>query len=173
MPKSKADRLLLGALAVLFVGFVFLIGDLFEQRIIDVGDEAPDFAVTTNAGKRITPSDFGGKLLVLNFWATWCPPCIEEMPSLNEFAQQLAPQGVVVLGVSVDKNESADQRFLQQARPAFQMARDASADIPSEYGSFKWPETYIIDTTGKVRQKHIGPKNWMSPQIVSEVKALL
>jgi peroxiredoxin len=173
MPKSKADRVLLGALAALFVGFVFLIGDLFEQRIIGVGDKAPDFAVTTNTGKRITPSDFGGKLLVLNFWATWCPPCIEEMPSLNEFAQELAPQGVVVLGVSVDKNESAYQRFLQQARPAFQMARDANADIPSEYGSFKWPETYIIGTDGKVRQKHIGPKNWMSPQIVNEVKALL
>jgi peroxiredoxin len=173
MRKSKADRMLLAALAILFVGFIFVIRDLFEQRIIEVGDKAPDFSVTTHTGKRITRSDFGGKVLVLNFWATWCPPCIEEMPSLNRFAQELSSQGVVVLGVSVDKNDSAYQRFLQQERPAFQMARDANADIPTEYGSFKWPETYIIDRTGTVRQKHIGPRNWTNPQIVNEVKALL
>jgi cytochrome c biogenesis protein CcmG, thiol:disulfide interchange protein DsbE len=173
MRKSKADRILLTALALLFLGFVFVIQDLFEQRIVDVGDKAPDFAVTAHTGKRITRSDFGGKVLVLNFWATWCPPCIEEMPSLNQFAQEFAPQGVVVLGVSVDKSESAYQRFVQQERPAFHMARDANADIPTEYGSFKWPETYIIDRTGKVRHKYIGPRNWTNPQIVNEVKALL
>jgi peroxiredoxin len=173
MGKSKADRILLGALAVLFLGFIFLIRDLFEQRIVGVGDKAPDFSVTTNAGKRITRSDFGGKLLVLNFWATWCPPCIEEMPSLNQFARELAPAGVVVLGVSVDKNERAYQKFVEQERPAFQVAHDPKADIPAEYGTFMWPETYIIDRTGKVVQKHIGPKDWTNPQIVNQVKALL
>jgi cytochrome c biogenesis protein CcmG, thiol:disulfide interchange protein DsbE len=173
MGKSKADRALVAALAVLFLGFIFLIRDLFEQRIVDVGDKAPEFAVTTNTGRRITRNDFGGKLLVLNFWATWCPPCIEEMPSLNQFARELGPSGVVVLGVSIDKNENAYHRFVERENLAFPVARDANADIPTEYGTFRWPETYIIDRNGKVVQKHIGPKNWMSPQIVNGVKALL
>src|ERR687896_300004 len=105
MARSKADRILLAALAVLFLSFVFVIRDLFDQRIIDVGDKAPKFSVKTETGRQITQSDFGGKLLVLNFWATWCPPCIEEMPSLNEFAQRFSKDGVVVLGVSIDQNE--------------------------------------------------------------------
>jgi cytochrome c biogenesis protein CcmG, thiol:disulfide interchange protein DsbE len=173
MVKSKADRFLLAALGVLFLGFVWVIHDLFEQRIIDVGDTAPAFSVKTESGRMITPSEFGGKILVLNFWATWCPPCIDEMPSLNQFARELNPSGVVVLGVSVDKNESAYRRFLKQANPDFQIARDPQADIPSEYGTFKWPETYVINQQGKVVQKHIGPKDWMNPQLIQEIKALL
>jgi cytochrome c biogenesis protein CcmG, thiol:disulfide interchange protein DsbE len=173
MGRSKADRVLLGALGVLFLGFIFVIHDLFDQRIIDVGDNAPEFAVTTETGRRITQSDFGGKLLVLNFWATWCPPCIEEMPSLNQFARELSPDGVVVLGVSVDKNENAYRRFLQQQRLNFLVARDGNADIPTDYGTFKWPETYVIDRSGKVVIKHVGPRNWLDPGIIREVKALL
>jgi cytochrome c biogenesis protein CcmG, thiol:disulfide interchange protein DsbE len=173
MSKTGADRALLGALAVLFAGFTFVIHDLFEQRVIDAGDKAPEFAVTTESGRRLTNSDFGGKLLVLNFWATWCPPCIEEMPSLNQFARELAPEGVVVLGVSIDKNESAYKRFIEQRRLSFLVARDGNADIPTEYGTFKWPETYVIDRSGKVVQKHIGPKDWMDPRIVTGIKSLL
>lgn len=173
MVKSKTDRLLLGALAVLFVGFVFVIHGLFDQRIIDVGDRAPEFSVTTHTGRQITQTNFGGKLLVLNFWATWCAPCIEEMPSLNQFARELAPAGVVVLGVSIDKNESAYKRFLQQHKVSFLAARDENADIPTEYGTFRWPETYVIDRSGKVVIKHVGPRNWMDPAIVQEVKSVL
>jgi peroxiredoxin len=173
MNRSKADRILLAALGVCFLGFIFVIRDLFEQRIIDVGDKAPEFSVRTETGRSITETDFGGKLLVLNFWATWCPPCIEEIPSLDQFAREFAPQGVVVLGVSIDKNESAYRRFLQQRKLNFQVARDEKADIPTQYGTFKWPETYVIDRSGTVVLKHIGPRNWMNPDIIREVKSLL
>jgi peroxiredoxin len=173
MNRSKADRILLAALGVCFLGFIFVIRDLFEQRIIDVGDKAPEFSVRTETGRAITETDFGGKLLVLNFWATWCPPCIEEIPSLDQFAREFGPQGVVVLGVSIDKNESAYRRFLQQRKLNFQVARDEKADIPTQYGTFKWPETYVIDRSGTVVLKHIGPRNWMNPDIIREVKSLL
>ena len=173
MNRSKADRILLAALGVCFLGFIFVIRDLFEQRIIDVGDKAPEFSVRTETGRSITETDFGGKLLVLNFWATWCPPCIEEIPSLDQFAREFGPQGVVVLGVSIDKNESAYRRFLQQRKLNFQVARDEKADIPTQYGTFKWPETYVIDRSGTVVLKHIGPRNWMNPDIIQEVKSLL
>jgi cytochrome c biogenesis protein CcmG, thiol:disulfide interchange protein DsbE len=160
----------MGLMAVLFVTFLYTIRDSFEQRIVEPGDSAPSFAVTTDSGKRVTRSDFGGKLLVLNFWATWCPPCIEEMPSLNDFAQQVSKDGVVVLGVSIDHNEQVYRRFLQQNRLAFETARDPDAGIAAEYGTFKWPETYIINAQGKVVEKHIGPKLWTDPKMLAAVR---
>lgn len=173
MARTTADRVLLAALGVAFLGFAFTIHDLFEQKIVDVGDTAPAFAVTAEDGRRITRSDFGGKLLVLNFWATWCPPCVEEMPSLDQFAREMQSAGVVVLGVSVDKNEAAFKRFLAQRKLGFPVARDPEADIPSEYGTFKWPETYVINQEGKVVQKHIGVVNWTDPRVVQQIKSLL
>lgn len=170
---AKLDKVLMLALVLIFSGFVYVISDRFEQRIVETGDRAPDFAVQTQRGTKVSTRDFGGKLMVLNFWATWCPPCLEEMPSLNAFAQQLAPEGVVVLGISVDKNESSLKRFLAQNPLAFQVARDPEAEIPAEYGSFKWPETYVIDRSGKVVQKYVGPRNWSDPKLVNEIKALL
>ncbi len=159
--------------ALLVVGVCFLLAESLQERNVVVGDKAPKFTVTTDKGRQVTPSDFGGKVLVVNFWATWCPPCVDEMPSLQSMAQQLAPKGVVVLGVSVDKNEATYRRFVQQARINFETARDPSADISSNYGTFKYPETYIIDSTGRVRQKHIGPKDWTDPELVKSIEALL
>ncbi|HUS06647.1 MAG TPA: TlpA disulfide reductase family protein [Bryobacteraceae bacterium] len=173
MAKSAADRTLRILMAVLFIVFGFVIKDAFTEHVVQAGDSAPDFSIRTDDGKTITKSSFGGRLLVLNFWATWCPPCIEEMPSLDAFARQMQTAGVVVLGVSVDKSDEAYKRFLKRARPAFLTARDPEANISSDYGTYKWPETYIIDRTGKVIQKHIGPKDWTDPNIVNEIKALL
>lgn len=169
----KSNRALLILLGVLFAVFLYTIHDLFEQRIVEAGDKAPKFSITTEAGRRISSADFGGKLLVLNFWATWCPPCVEEMPSLNQFAQQMGPSGVVVLGISIDKDERAYRDFLQKQRLAFQVARDPEENISSSYGTFKWPETYVINTEGKVVQKYIGPRNWTDPEIVNSIKELL
>jgi thiol-disulfide isomerase/thioredoxin len=121
----------------------------------------------------ITQSSFGGKVLVLNFWATWCPPCISELPSLSAMAEQLKPEGVVVLGVSIDKNQQAYKRFLRQARPAFETAQDPEANISTQFGTFKWPETYVIDRNGKVAQKYISDRDWTSPEIVANLRSLL
>jgi peroxiredoxin len=173
MPKNNTDRILLAVMAVLVVAFIWVIKDLFVQRIVQAGDSAPDFRVTTENGRTITPDDFGGKLLVLNFWATWCPPCVEETPSLSQFTRQMAPHGVVVVGVSIDKNEQAYRRFLQEMQPAFLTARDAEADIPARYGTFKWPETYVIDGSGRVRLKYVGPRNWTDPALITEIRSVL
>src|SRR4051794_37975451 len=173
MPKSQADRTLRILLAVAFVAFLWVIKDSFEERIVNVGDQAPNFSITTASGRTVSVKDFGGKVLVLNFWATWCPPCVQEMPSLNQFAATMKDSGVVVLAVSIDKNEKAYKTFVQRARPAFETAYDPDANISSDYGTYKWPETYVIDRTGKVVQKLISNQEWMDPQIVNSVKALL
>jgi cytochrome c biogenesis protein CcmG, thiol:disulfide interchange protein DsbE len=169
----KSNRILPGVLAVLFIIFLFTIRDVLEQRIIEVGDSAPGFSVTTEKGQKISRSEFGGKLLVVNFWATWCPPCIEEMPSLNQFASTMSKEGVVVLGISVDRNEQAYRNFLQRNQLSFLVARDPEENISSSYGTFKWPETYVVNRDGRVVQKHIGPRDWTDPQIVNSIRALL
>lgn len=173
MPRSRTDRILLGLLAVSAVAFVWVIRDSFAQRVVKEGDKAPHFRVTTDQGKTVTPTDFGGRVLVLNFWATWCPPCIAETPSLSQFAATSEKDGVVVLAVSVDKNQQAYEAFLQQAKPAFQTVRDSAADIPTDFGTFKWPETYVIDRDGRVRRKYIANRDWMDPAIINEIKSYL
>src|SRR5580698_3035719 len=149
------DRILTVAILLLAGGLVWVVAGTLEQRVINAGDTAPNFSVVTEHGRTVTRADFGGKLLVLNFWASWCPPCISELPSLNEFARQYSSQGVVVLGISIDKNEDLYKKFLAQRGVVFDTARDPEADISASYGTFLIPETYIIDRSGKVLEKVI------------------
>lgn len=152
---------------------VWIVSGTLEVRIINAGDTAPNFSVVTEQGKTITRSDFGGKLLVLNFWASWCPPCISELPSLNQFAQEYKSQGVVVLGISIDKNERLYKNFLQQRQVAFDTARDPEANISASYGTFQIPETYVIGRDGKVLEKVISDQDWMDPQFLARIKGML
>jgi peroxiredoxin len=169
----NTERVLQVLIGVLLVALSAVVASTLREKVVNTGDRAPDFSVTTDRGVQLSRSNFGGKVLVLNFWATWCPPCVEEMPSLNTMAEQLAPAGVVVLGVSVDRNEQVYKQFLQNHGVKFQTARDPEADISSEYGTFKYPETYVIDASGKVQQKIIGPQNWTDPTVVSFIRSLL
>jgi peroxiredoxin len=167
------DRILVGLIAALAVGLIFVVSGTLEEHITNAGDTAPDFTITTDQGKTITRDNFGGKLLVLNFWATWCAPCIEELPTLNAFQREFAPQGVVVLGISIDRNERLYRQFLTRARISFPTARDPEADISASYGTFQIPETYIIDRSGKVVEKLISNQNWLDPDLVARVRRLL
>jgi cytochrome c biogenesis protein CcmG, thiol:disulfide interchange protein DsbE len=171
-----ADRYLLGLIVVLGAILIWQVSGTLEQRVIAVGDSAPSFKVTTESGRTITATDFGGKLLVLNFWASWCPPCVEETPSLDAFTRKMTPEGVVVLGVSIDKNEAMYKRFLERFQPAYEVSRDAEADISTSYGTFVFPETYIIDRNGKVVQKIIGEPekgDWTDPELLARIRRLL
>jgi thiol-disulfide isomerase/thioredoxin len=173
MQSVKINLTIRAAIGLLLVAFVYVIYASIREHVIAVGDSAPEFSVTAEGGRAVGVPNFGGKLLVLNFWATWCPPCVEETPSLSQFAQRFAGKGVVVLGVSVDKDERQYRAFLQQYRPAFLTSRDPQTKINGDYGTFKYPETYIIDAKGKVVQKIIGPTDWADEKMVSYVNSLL
>ncbi len=160
---------IIGCMALLAYGVV----SALRTPVVGVNDRAPDFSVTTDNGRTISRSDFGGRLLVLNFWATWCPPCIEEMPSLDRLQQRFASSGLVVLGISVDRDGDAYRRFLERARVSFLTARDPEARISSRYGTFKFPETYLIDRRGRVREKIIGPADWTEAAMMERIRRLL
>ena len=162
-----------GLIVVLTVALGWVVSGSLEEPVTKVGDRAPAFSVKTETGKTITEKDFGGKLLVLNFWAAWCAPCVQEVPSLEAFQQSMAPQGVVVLGVSVDTNPALYNRFREQFNVTFETSRDPEWDIAAAYGTFQLPETYIIDSSGKVVQKVIAAQDWMNPAFLDSVKKLL
>ena len=173
MQSVKVDQFLKAGIAVLSALLVLVLYKSIHERIINVGDTAPEFRITTDNGRTITASDFGGRLLVLNFWATWCQPCVEEVPSLDQFAKEMAGSGVVVLGVSMDTNPKLYRDFLDRSHISFLTARDPDAKISADYGTFKYPESYIIDAKGKVVQKIIGATNWTDGTMVSAVRSFL
>src|SRR5713226_10633504 len=136
-----------------------------------VGKSAPDFTVQ-DSDRTVSLHELHGKVIVLNFWATWCPPCVQEMPSLNRLHRQLAPQGVTVLGVSVDDDATAYDRFLRAQGIHFPTYRDPSKKIALKYGTSMYPETYIIGRNGRIARKIIGPQNWDSPELVAYLQSL-
>jgi cytochrome c biogenesis protein CcmG/thiol:disulfide interchange protein DsbE len=169
--KSGTDRLLRIGIGLLTIALVFAIYAGIHERVVAAGDTAPDFTITADGGRTVSLANFGGKVLVLNFWATWCPPCVEETPSLSQFAAQYAGKGVVVLAVSVDRDEKAYRKFLEKYKPAFLTAREDK--LHGEYGTFMYPESYVIDAKGKVVAKYPEAVDWSSPAVASLMNSLL
>ncbi len=136
------------------------------------GHMARDFSLTLN-GHAANLSDLRGKVVVLNFWATWCPPCVEETPSLEHLQEEIAPKGGVVLGISSDDDASAYEDFLRKYAVQFPTYRDGSHGISASYGTFLFPETYVIDRQGRIVRKIIGPQDWDSPDMLTYLDGVL
>jgi cytochrome c biogenesis protein CcmG/thiol:disulfide interchange protein DsbE len=155
------------------LGFTTLLlaGCYSGSRPPRIGSPAPDFTVQ-DADRKISLSDLRGKLVVLNFWATWCAPCVEEMPSLVQLQQRMKDKGVTVLAVSVDVDDSAYHKFLTDHKIDLLTARDPDQKSNRLYGTFRYPETYIIDRNGVVRRKFIGAVDWGLPEIVDFLNKL-
>jgi cytochrome c biogenesis protein CcmG, thiol:disulfide interchange protein DsbE len=126
---------------------------------------APDFTVQ-DTDHTVTLSQLKGQIVVLNFWATWCPPCIEEMPSLVQMQQRMKAKGVTVLAVSVDADGSAYRQFLKDHNVNLLSVRDPDQKSNGLYGTSKFPETYIIDRSGVIRRKFIGAVDWTEPDVI-------
>ena len=136
------------------------------------GTSAPQFTFEQN-GKPMRLADLRGKVVVVNFWATWCPPCVEETPALNRLQQRIASRGGMVLGVSVDEDVAAYERFLKHQQVIYLTYRDPSKKIALDYGTSMYPETYIVDRSGRIARKIVGPQEWDSPELVAYLDSLL
>jgi len=133
-----------------------------EPRMI--GSKAPDFTVT-DSDRTVSLHDLHGKIIVLNFWTSWCKECIEEMPSLVQMQKRMAPK-VAVLAVSTDKNDGAYHASLVRYQIDLLTVRDDAEKSSHLYGTTGQPETFIIDPSGTIRRKFVGPINWTSPEII-------
>ncbi len=148
-----------------------LIGCYSGTRPPRIGQSAPDFTVQ-DTDHKVTLSEFRGQVVVLNFWGSWCEPCIEETPSLIQMQAKMKKYGVTVVGVSIDADDAAYHKFLKEFGVNFVAVRDEDQKAPTLYGTFRWPETYVIDRQGVVRRKFIGPVNWNSPEITDYLSKL-
>ncbi len=125
--------------------------DADEQRAA----AAPSFSLPARDGNPVDLSAYRGKVVLLNFWATWCPPCRDEEPSLRQLARAMDPGKFQLVAISVDEG----------GWPAIDMALDQTARISQVYGTTKFPESYLIDSSGTLRLKFIGPRNWTDPAV--------
>lgn len=141
------------------------------------GKMADDFAMPMD-GKSQRLSDYRGKVVVLNFWASWCPPCVEEAPALNRLQRHIEANGGTILGVSIDENPATYQKFLNDFDVVFPTWRDPAVQdnkskIALGYGTSLIPETYVIDRHGRIARKLVGPQQWDSPEMLAYFDAIL
>jgi cytochrome c biogenesis protein CcmG/thiol:disulfide interchange protein DsbE len=136
-----------------------------------IGSNAPDFTVQ-DAQNKITLSQLRGQVVVLNFWATWCAPCVEEVPSLVEMQRRLKAKGVTVLAVSVDVDDNAYRQFVRNHNVTLLTVRDPGQKSCALYGTHLFPETYVIDRNGVMRRKFIGAVDWTEPEITDFLSKL-
>jgi thiol-disulfide isomerase/thioredoxin len=130
---------------------------------------APQFVVS-DATRTVDLSKLRGHVVVLNLWATWCAPCIDELPSLLEM-QRMLPQ-VTVVAVSMDEDATVYQNFLKRNQIDFLTVRDPEQRVNHLYGTVQIPETYVIDRDGVLRRKFVSSQNWTSPEILEYLRKL-
>ncbi len=136
------------------------------------GKTAQDFPLEV-WGKPGHLTDLKGKVVILNFWATWCPPCIEETPALNRLQKYVESRNALVLGVSIDEDPGAYEKFLKDYGIVFPTFREPTRRLALDYGTPVFPDTYVIDRHGKILRKFFGPQQWDSPDMLAYFDAVL
>ncbi len=144
---------------------------------VSQGTLAPDFVLPRLDGTVQKLSNYRGKIVVVNLWATWCPPCLEEMPLLEQMARQYGPQGLVVLGIAADEDRTAVERFLERRPLSFEVLLDPGGEVGTRYGITGYPETFVVDREGRFQVKFIGPlpgsDGRPGPEVTAQIEALL
>ena len=158
-PKWPVAFFAIGVLELTF-GIVWLQSSKYEP--LTVGKPAPDFSLPNLDDKTVKLSDYRGKVIFLNFWATWCKPCREEMPSMEVMHKSLEKDGLVVLAVSLDRVTTKKDipPFIKSMNLTFPVLVDSWGQTDKRYKLMGVPETYIIDQDGILREKVIGPRDW-------------
>lgn len=141
------------------------------------GDRAPEFVLESLDGTPRKLSNFRGKVVLVNLWATWCPPCIAELPVLDQLAEKYGGSGLVILAVAGDEDTKAVHDFIAKSPVKFEVLLDPGGVIGTAYGITGYPETFFVDREGKLRDKIIGPlpheAGSAAPQLTKRIEELL
>jgi peroxiredoxin len=141
---------------------------------LQAGSEAPGFRLPSLAGGEVDLASQRGKVVVLNFWATWCPPCVAEMPSLERVHRALGPEGLSVVTVSADEDEGELKQFVSQHALTVPVLRDPGGRVAGgAYRTTGYPETFVLDRAGRLLQHVVGPAEWDSPERLADFRRLL
>ena len=141
------------------------------------GALAPDFVLPRLDGQVRKLSNYRGRVVLVNLWATWCPPCLEEMPLLDHLAREYGPRGLTVLGVAGDEDRDAVERFVNAQELVFEILLDPGGEVGTQYGITGYPETFVVDRQGRFRLKFVGPlpeaDGAPSAEVTGAIEALL
>jgi thiol-disulfide isomerase/thioredoxin len=138
-------------------------------RPAQAGKAAPDFTVSDGATS-VHLASYRGRVVLLNFWASWCGPCIEEVPSLLQLHHDMP--GLAIVAISIDDDPDAYAHFVASRHIDFTTVRDPTQFTPRLFHTDMWPETYVIDRNGFIRRKFVGAQDWSSPEIRAYLKSL-
>jgi peroxiredoxin len=166
-PRSKFRNMLGLVLTVLALSLPLV------ARAVDVGARQPELGLVDRAGQRVDLQSLKGKVVLVDFWASWCAPCKEEMPVLERLYKKYKGQGLVVVGVSVDREESNVREFLKGMPVSFPIVHDKEHAVADRYAPPRMPSSYIVDRNGVIRHVHAGFKQADAAKLESEVAALL
>ena len=133
---------------------------------------APDFILKGEDGNTYRLKDYRGKVVILNFWATWCPPCREEMPSMERAWHQIKDKGIVMLGINVGEDADTIFEFTGQYPMTFPLPMDINGKVVKQYPIRGLPTTYIIDPAGMATHRAVGSRAWDAPEILQQLEEL-
>lgn len=174
------SKILLISLIVIGVGVIVLLQakkSSFHQPGTSQrakGVKAPNFVLPDLDGKMVSLADFKGKVVLLNIWATWCAPCVEEMPSMEKLHQEMKGEEFAILAVSIDvSGVSAVIPFMKKYNLSFTALLDPKGTINNLYGTTGVPESFIIDQQGIIAEKVIGARNWASASVIGYLRNLI
>lgn len=135
---------------------------------------APDFSLLDVSGKPVSLSDFKGKVVLLNFWATWCNVCVEEMEGLNKLYRDMKDNGFLVIAVSIDQSRNDVAKFVSSRRLEFPVLLDPEKEVYfDKYAVFGLPTSFLIDKKGYIRDRYIGENDWGDKKFIQKVLELL
>lgn len=149
-----------------------------EYAPLDAGSRVPDYSAVTMTGDTVSLEDYRGRVVLLNVWATWCTPCVREMPALEQLHKAHEADGLSVVAVNVDASTPglgmADvQRFIDDVGVTFTILLDPGGEIENRFRVSGLPMTFLIDREGRLRQKIVGAREWNEPDITAQIRELL
>jgi peroxiredoxin len=160
--------------AALALTLFALIGMPALALAVEVGEPPPEINLADlNSGKKISLGALKGKVVVVDFWASWCAPCKEEMPVLESLYKRFKDSGLVIIGVSVDNEAANAKKFLTSVKVSFPIVHDAAHQVTGKYSPPRMPTSYVIDKTGKIRFVHAGFRKEDGKKLEEEVTKLL
>ena len=137
------------------------------------GLPAPSFRVARLGGGELSLDALRGKVVLVNFWATWCAPCEKEMPAMQRLFEQLAPRGFELVAISVDEQDAPVAKFRERLRLSFPIGLDPKKEAAQRYQSLRYPESFLIDRQGILVARYIGERDWDAPEYAGRIARLL
>jgi peroxiredoxin len=174
-PQARTLRTRAAAISLLaFAAVAFLVCFSGTARALDAGDRAPDFAAPNLSGAgTVELSQYRGKVVYLDFWASWCGPCLKAVPAIEEMRSEFPADRFQILAVNLDQKKKKALRFLEKNPVGYPSASDPKGRLPTQFGLETMPTSYLIDGDGVIRYVHRGFKTGDDQKLREEIRALL